>query len=224
MNLIKKHLLELLISKQKIIRYILYIFLFFLVVLFLINLYIILGSKDKIINLSKLNNNYNIWLVLWASVKSNWIPSDILKDRLYTAYLAYKNKKITKIIVSWDNSKKNYNEPQAMKRYLVSIWVKSKDIYLDYAWFDTYDSLYRVKYIFWVKKLVVFTQKYHLFRTIYIWDWLWIDILWVISDRHKYINILKFKIREFFSRIKAFLDVDILKSNPRFLWKKIEIK
>lgn len=224
MNLTRKHLLELLMNKRKIIKYILYIFLFFLVVLFLINFYIIFSSKNKVVSLDKLNYNYKIWLVLWASVKSNWIPSDILKDRLYTAYLAYKNNKIIKIIVSWDNSKKNYNEPQAMKRYLVLLWVRPRDIYLDYAWFDTYDSLYRAKYIFWVKKLVVFTQKYHLFRTVYIWNWLWIDAIWVISGRHKYLNILKFKIREFFSRIKAFFEVEIFKSKPKFLGKKIEIK
>jgi SanA protein len=39
---------------------------------------------------------------------------------------------------------------------------------LDYAGFDTYDSLYRAKKIFGVDIVVLFTQDFHLKRAMYI--------------------------------------------------------
>ncbi len=189
-----------------------------------INIYIINFSKDYILDLKKLDNSRKIALVLWAWIKTNKKPTDILKDRLNTAFLAYKSWKIKKIIVSWDNSKIYHNEPEVMRHYLVDLGVKKTDIYNDYAGFDTYDSIYRAKEIFQAKKIVIFTQKYHLYRAIYISHMLWIDSVWVISDKHKYLKINYFKFREFFSRIKAFFEAWILKSKPKFLWKKIEIK
>ncbi len=195
-----------------------------LLIFFLLNYYIINSSKNYIFDIDKLDNKRKIWLVLWAWIKYNKEPTDILKDRLYTSFLAYKLKKIKKIIVSWDNSKVYHNEPEVMKKYLMKLWVKKEDIYLDYAWFDTYDSIYRAKEIFWVKKLVIFTQKYHLYRALYLARKLWIDWIWVISDRHSYLKIDYFRIREIFSRIKAFFEVEIFRPKPKFLGKKIIIK
>jgi len=207
----------------KIIKILLVLFISIMFFTVLINSYIIkiwISHIKKIDNL----NNWNIWLILGAWIKYNRQPTDILKDRLYTAYLAYKNKKISKIIVSWDNSKVYHNEPEVMEKYLVKLWVKKEDIYKDYAWFDTYDSIYRAKEIFWVKNLVIFTQEYHLYRALYIANKLWINSVWIISDRHEYLAIDRFKLREFFSRVKAFFEVELFKSKPKFLGEKIEIK
>ncbi len=164
-----------------------------------------------------------VWLVFWASVKNNGIPSDILKDRLKVAHEAYKKEKIQKIIVSGDNSKKNYNEPVAMQKYLMSLWVDEDDIYLDYAWFDTYDSLYRAKDIFWADNLVLFTQDFHLKRAMYIASKLWLNVYWVETNLQRYVADNYNKRREVFARIKAFLEVEIFNSKPKYLWDKIEI-
>ena len=205
------------------IRYFLLIFILIILSIITINYYIIDFSWNKLVNLDSVEN-YKMWLVLWASVKSNWEPSDILVDRLKTSFEAYRTRKISKIIVSWDNRKINYNEPEAMKKYLIKLWVKPEDIQPDYAGFDTYDSIYRAKEIFWVKQMLIFTQKYHLYRAVYIANKLWINAKWIISDRQKYLWIISFKTREFFSRIKAFLEIEIFKTKPKFLGEKIEIK
>jgi len=215
-------------KKQKLvllIRWILIVFLLIILFWVLINYYIIIKSQDYIFDSKHIpKNNIKIGLVLWASVKSNWIPSPILQDRLLTAFYQYKLWDINKIIVSGDNSQKNYNEPQAMKNYLVELWVKSEDIYLDYAWFDTYDSIYRAKEIFWVNSLEIFTQRYHLYRSVYIARSLWINAIWVVADKKNLLSLSRFDFREFFSRIKAFLEVEILKTKPKFLGEKIKIK
>jgi len=206
------------------IKYFLLLIILFFIVILTINGYIYNFARERIINISEIEN-YKIWLVLWASVRSNWEPSDILADRLKTSYETYKSGKISKIIVSWDNMKSNYNEPDAMKAYLIKLWVKKEDIFVDYAGFDTYDSMYRAKEIFSVVKLVIFTQEYHLYRALYISNKLWINSVWVTSDRHRYLWITRYKIREVFSRIKAFIEVEILKTETKYKKDvKIEIK
>jgi SanA protein len=169
-----------------------------------------------------LENNY-VWLVFWASVLNNWTPSDILKDRLKVAYKAYNAWKIEKIIVSWDNSKLNYNEPVAMQKYLINLWVDEDDIYLDYAWFDTYDSIYRAKEIFWVNQIVLFTQDFHLKRAMYISKKLWLETYWVETNLQRYLLEDYNNRREIFARVKAFIEIEILKPKPKYLWDTIEI-
>lgn len=189
----------------------------------MVNVYVLSFTQRWYYNeVSKLPQ-WNIGLVLWASVKQNGEPSDILKDRLKVAFNAYKQNKIQKIIVSGDNSTRRYNEPVAMQKYLINMWVQEDDIYLDYAGFDTYDSLYRAQYIFWVKHITLFTQDFHLKRALYISKRLWIRSQWVATNLQPYLLENYNNRREVFARIKAFLEVEILKNKPRYLWEKVEI-
>jgi SanA protein len=207
-------------------RKICYFWLFIsLIVVFIIavNYYVLSFSKiNYYYDVDWLESNY-AWLVFWASVIWNDTPSDILKDRLKVAYKAYELWKIEKIIVSWDNSHTSYNEPVAMQKYLIDLWVDEDDIYLDYAWFDTYDSIYRAREIFGVNKIVLFTQDFHLKRAMYISHKLWIETLWVETNLQKYKGEEYNNRREIFARIKAFLEVEIFNSKPKYLWDKIEI-
>ena len=205
------------------IRYFLLLIILWFVSLFAINFYVVDFWKKFILEPQNIKN-YKIWLVLWAGIKKNSIPTDILKDRLQIAYNYYKKWKIKKIIVSGDNAKNYHNEPEVMKKYLINLWVKNQDIYPDYAWFDTYDSIYRAKEIFDAKEIIIFTQKYHLYRSLYIANKLWLKAIWVETDLHKYLWYTRFKLRELLSRIKAFLEIEIFKSKPKFLGDKIEIK
>lgn len=207
-----------------------YILIFIFSVMF-ITVSIIMSINYYVLSFSNANyyydvdwlDKYYVWLVFWASVIWNSIPSDILKDRLKVAYEAYTDWKIEKIIVSWDNSYLDYNEPKAMKKYLIELWVDDDDIYLDYAWFDTYDSLYRAKYIFGVDTLVLFTQDFHLKRAMYIGQKLWLNTIWVETNLQKYLKQDYYNRRELFARIKAFLNVEIFKPESKYLWDKIEI-
>lgn len=196
-----------------------------LLILFIVwvNYYVLSFSKQNYYyDVEWLDNKY-IWLVFWASVINNKYPSDILKDRLKVAFEAYNNWKIKKIIVSWDNSKINYNEPEVMKNYLVSLWVKTDDVYLDYAWFDTYDSLYRAREIFDATEIVLFTQDFHLKRAMYIWSKLWLQVYWVETNLQKYIKQNYNNRRELFARIKAFFEIEVFKNKPKFLGEKVYI-
>jgi len=208
---------------KKKILILLFILLSIITTVVIINFHVLSYSKTNYYyDVDWLENKY-VWLVFWASVLKDWTPSDILKDRLKVAYHAYDKWKIQKIIVSWDNSHINYNEPKAMKKYLMNLWVDDDDIYLDYAWFDTYDSIYRAKEIFWVDEIVLFTQDFHLKRAMYIAKKLWLKTYWVETNLQKYLLEDYNNRREILARIKAFFEIEIFKSKPKYLGDKIEI-
>jgi SanA protein len=209
---------------KRIYKFIFWIIVWLILFILVVNFYVLSFSKNGYFKEIKKLPETRIWLVFWASVRRDWRPSDILKDRLYTAYEAYKIWKIKKIIVSWDNRKVDYNEPDNMKKYLVKLWVKESDIQPDYAGFDTYSSLYRAKEIFWVKKIILFTQDFHLKRALYIGKKLGIETYWIETNNHSYLKEKYNNFREIWARIKAFFEVEIFKSKPKFLGEKIEIK
>ena len=209
---------------KKILLWIFVLWMLGIISFFWINHYVVSFSNNEIRYSIENLEETRVWLVFWARVFSNGIPSPILRDRLDTAIKAYEEKKIERIIVSWDNATRYYDEPTNMKAYLVDLWIPDEHIYIDYAGFDTFDSIYRANYIFWVEDVVLFTQDYHLKRAIYIAERLWIQAQGMSSDLRNYRDIDYFERREMFSRIKAFLEIEILKSKPKFLGETIEIK
>ena len=205
---------------KKIIFILLLIWIIFVIFFFSLNCKIENNYKNQIFEVENIPKS-KVWLVLWAWVKNNNL-SDIFRDRLDTALKAYKSWKIEKILVSWDNWRENYDEITPAKNYLFENQVKKDDIFLDYAWFDTYSSLYRAKEIFWNSELNIFTQNFHLPRALYICEWLKIKCNWVKSDLHTYVYINYYKKREKLSRIKAFLNL-LFNSKPKFLGEKISM-
>ncbi len=208
---------------KKILLYLFAFLTLWLLSIFLINIYVLSFSKTNITESISDIDDYEVWIIFWAKVEDNWKPSDILADRLFVWADAYNKQKIQKIIVTGDNSRVDYDEVTAMADYLVYLWVTRTDIYLDYAWFDTYSSLYRAREIFWVDNLVLFTQEFHLKRALYIWERLWIDVFWVSTNLQNYIYSDYYDRREVLARIKAFLEVEIFKSKPKYLGEKVDM-
>jgi len=149
--------------------------------------------------------------------------SGILADRLDTAIQAYAQKKFSKFLVSGDNSSQYHNEVVVMQKYLMEKGIPQEDIVLDYAWFDTYDSLYRARDVFSVHSAILFTQAYHLPRALYIAQKLGLDTVGYAADKHTYTGMWFLEFREFFAKIKAFLETEIFHSLPHFLGPKLPI-
>lgn len=148
--------------------------------------------------------------------------SPMFEDRVIIALDLYESKKVEKILVSGDHGSKDYDEVNVAKDYLASKGADADDIFTDFAGFDTYDTLYRAKEIFGVESAILVTQKYHLYRAIYISKSLGLKATGYASDLHNYPGSEIFETREIFARIKAYFDV-MLKSKPRFLGDKIPI-
>ena len=142
--------------------------LIFIILLVIINLYVILTTKKRIIKTSNIEDkDFDCIVVLGAGIKNNK-PSPMLEDRLLTAIELYNNKVAPKILVSGDHEYKDYDEVNVMKNYLIENGIPSEDIFMDHAGLSSYDSIYRTKKIFKADKVIIVTQKYHLYRSLYI--------------------------------------------------------
>ena len=146
-------------------------------------------------------------LVLGAGIKDSQTPSPMLKDRLDTAIMLYKAGVAPKLLLSGDNGTVAHNEIHVMLKYVKAAGVPEKDIFCDHAGFSTYDSMYRAKSIFQVKKAIIVTQTYHMYRALYIAEKLDLNVLGVASDQKKYRGQVKRELREILARDKDFFKV-----------------
>lgn len=161
-------------------------------------------------------------LVLGCSVWADDQPSPMLKDRLDTAIALYKKGAAPKLLLSGDNSVPEYSEPDCMYRYALSQGVADEDIFLDFAGFSTYDSVYRAKDVFCAERMIIVTQKYHLYRALKIADALGIEARGVSSDQREYAGRYYRELREVLARDKDLIKC-ILKPEPTFLGEKIPV-
>lgn len=161
-------------------------------------------------------------LVLGASVTSDGVPSPILQDRLDTAIDLYNKGVAPKLLLSGDNGQMVYNEVKAMQNYALEAGVDENDIYLDHAGFSTYESIYRAKYIFKVDSMIVVTQTYHLYRSLYGCRRMGITAMGAAADQYTYAGQEKREIREVLARDKDFVKW-IFKPQPTFLGDAVPI-
>ena len=161
-------------------------------------------------------------IILGAGVRMDGNPTKMLADRLEVGVALYKKGAAPKILLSGDNGKIEYNELKAMRKYVVDAGVPEKDIFMDYAGFSTYESMYRAKAIFCVKRAVVVTQKYHESRALYTGEKLGISVCGVTSDQETYHAQINRDVREIIARDKDFIQC-IFKPEPTYLGEQIPI-
>ena len=108
----------------------------------------------------------DVAVVFGAEVLPNRSPSAFLKGRLDVAYELWRTGKVKAILVSGDNGDVHYNEPDAMRAYLLGKGVPEVKVVADYAGFDTYDTCVRAVRIFGVTSATLVTQSYHMPRAL----------------------------------------------------------
>lgn len=161
-------------------------------------------------------------IVLGAKVYKSGGLSVTLKDRVEKSLELYKSGKIKRFLLSGDHGRKNYDEVNNMKDYLVKKGVAEKDIFLDHAGFNTYNSMVRAKKVFQINNAIIVTQRFHLPRAVYIARKAGIDAYGYVADRRKYVAHKFNVIREMLARVKSFFEVQS-GVRPRYLGKKIPI-
>ena len=206
---------------KKILISLLIIIIIGLLIILGINFYVKNNTKQSIISINKLNKDYDAILVLGAGLR-NGKPSPVLKDRLDTAYEVYESGASNKIIVSGDHGTKTYDEVNVMKDYLINKGVPSENIFMDHAGFSTYDSIYRAKEIFQTKKIVIVTQEFHLYRSLYVASKFSLEAKGVSATLRHYTGETTFELREILARDKDFIKT-IFKPEPKYLGDTIPV-
>ena len=161
-------------------------------------------------------------MVLGCAVWADNEPSPMLRDRLDTAIALYKAGVAPKLLLSGDNSIVEYSEPDCMLKYTLAQGVPPEDIFLDFAGFSTYESVYRSHAVFMADRMIVVTQKYHLFRALNACEALGIEAKGVASSQQKYAGRYYREAREVLARNKDFFK-GIIKAKPTYLGDEIPV-
>ena len=187
------------------------------IVVTVINIGIIAYGSLNIKSSEQISEEYDCIIILGTSVYGG-TPSVQLQDRLDCGIELFKAKKSKYIVVSGDGMSDYYDETTVMYNYLTEKGIDKNAIYVDKAGLSTYDSLYRVKELLDVKNSLIVTQKYHLYRAVFIARCLGMDAVGVAANKegNNPINIIYRNFREIFSRVKSVYSV-IMKPESEYL-------
>lgn len=169
-----------------------------------INYYVKYTVIDRIKDTDEIKN-IDTLIVLGAKVHDDGRLSLMLKDRLDKTIEVYNKLDIKRVIVSGDSEHKDYDETTKMKEYLINNGIPEEDIIVDIYGLSTYDSIYRLKNVYGINKSIIITQKYHLYRSIYIANSLGIEAYGIPASGEDYFGQTAREIREILARNKDFL-------------------
>ena len=208
---------------KKVLKYGIIFIIILAIIIFGINVYVTISTSKQIIkenDYTKLSD-IDCIIILGAGIWGD-NPSPMLEDRLLEGISLYQKNVSDKILMSGDHGKKEYDEVNIMKSYAIEKGIPSENIFMDHAGFSTYESIYRAKDIFEAKKVIIITQKYHLYRALYIAKELGIEAYGVGADPRKYVGATYREIREILARNKDFIKC-LFKPEPTYLGETIPV-
>jgi SanA protein len=192
--------------------------------LFLSNVWVVTSTREEVYSDNDLLPDHRVALVLGTSNKTtSGSPNQFFEKRMDTAAELYKKGKIYHFILSGDNRSRFYNEPLAMQKALLKRGVPSSAITLDYAGLRTLDSVVRCKQIFGQDKIIIITQPFHSYRALFISNYYQMEAVAMVTADPVDVSF-KIKMREYFARSIAVLDLYVFNTAPRFLGKKEDIQ
>jgi vancomycin permeability regulator SanA len=131
--------------------------------------YLIIRPNEKYIQ-SESNiaeQHIKVGMVLGAGITKDGKPFKELQSRLDIAAHALQSGAVNRLILSGDNRFPDYDEPTAMKQYLMDTYgISSSVLQPDFAGRSTYESCQRAAQVFGQKRIVLFSTRSHLPRAI----------------------------------------------------------
>ena len=153
----------------------------------------------------------DVAIVLGASVHRSGKPSPAVEARLAAALALLQSKQARKILVSGDHRPDEYDEVQAMKRWLVRAGVPADQVMVDRAGLRTFDSMERAARVFSVRSAVVCTQSFHLPRAVFLARRAGIDAVGLRTGGGLFSSGLRDLLRESLATVRALFDAQFLK-------------
>ena len=209
---------------KKFVRFVCYLLAMALVLVLSLNGVVRKGGGKFMITLEQAATltDVDCILVLGCGVLSDGRPTAMLRDRLDKSVELYDAGVSERILMSGDHGTAYYDEVNTMKNFAMDKGVPSSHIFMDHAGFSTYESMYRAKEIFCAQRVVIVTQKYHLYRAVYVARALGLDAYGVAAAGDDYGGQIYRDLREILARNKDFF-TSLLKPKPEYLGEAIPV-
>lgn len=191
---------------------------------FLANCWVLFTVKSNVFESVNDLTYSDVALVLGTSRSVNGVDENpFFTHRINAAAELFFQGKVKHILVSGDNSSMRYNEPRDMRNALIKLGVPDTCITMDFAGLRTLDSVVRSNKIFQQKRITVVSQEFHNYRALFIANHYGIDAIAYNAEYPSEVTC-KTVLREYLARPKAILDLYFLKTQPKFLGEKVNIR
>ena len=196
---------------------------FMLMGILLANIWIVFSTENKNFYILQDMPSNDVGLVLGTSKAVHGGKENMFfKYRMEAAARLYKEGKVKFLILSGNHDSVFYNEPNDMKKALMSLGVPENVMTLDFAGFRTYDSIIRCKEVFNQHKFTIISQPTHNARALFLANQLGIDA--VAFAAQDVPSGYKTYLREYLARPKAILDVYLLDRSQYSSKKDVKVK
>ncbi len=146
------------------------------------------------------------------------------ESRMDAANDLFRSKKTRHFLLSGDNSRKEYDEPTAMRDALIARGVPKNAITLDYAGFRTLDSVVRARDVFGQSRVTIVTDDFHLARSLFLARSSGLDAVGFSGANVPLKWSKKTRMREVAARVGAWIDVNVLHTKPKFAGPRIVVE
>jgi SanA protein len=193
------------------------------IAIFLCNKIIINTAKGKLFTDVAAIPFNKVGLLLGTSKQlGTGVSNPYYTHRIEAAASLLKAGKIKYLVISGDNSRKEYSEPEDMRADLMAAGVDSSVMFLDYAGFRTFDSIVRLKKIFGQDSVTIISQQFHNERALYMANKEGISAIAFNAADVSARQGIRVQLREKLARVKVFVDYWFGKK-PKFLGEKVPI-
>lgn len=196
--------------------------LFALLAAFGANWYVVETTRSRVITVANDLSSAEVAVVLGAGRRlANGGENLYFKRRIEASAELWKSGKVKHFVLSGDHHRADYNEPADMRDALIAKGVPVGAMTLDFAGFRTLDTVVRAREVFGLKRCIFVTDDFHLSRTLYLAEHYGVEAIGFETKPLPWSISTKTRLREYFARVKAVLDVHVLRTQPKFLGEKI---
>ncbi len=170
----------------------------FIILVFIFNFWIYRSTRNRILEFSEIPQ-CEYALVLGAGLEKDSSPTDILSDRVISAVYLINRRKIERLLMSGSTNNRGYDEADAMKILAVNKGIDPKKIEMDRDGISTLASLINFKKNFDMKDVIIITQRFHIFRALWLAKLLDLNCYGYPSSNYQFsrMKIFYWSMREF---------------------------
>jgi SanA protein len=176
------------------------------------NVWIITATKSQVFYEIKSVpfNNDGLVLATGKLIEKGRVNQHFL-FRVDAAAALYHAGRVKRLILSGD---KRHDEPMEMKRALLQRGVPESALILDNYGLRTLDSVVRARDVFKCGKLTLISERFHDFRALFLSRYYGVDAVAYAPEELSFRWMVRPMARECLARVKAVLDLYVLKTKP----------